>query len=397
MRHPTTSPIRIYLAILFATVLVVSGCQSVTANDLEWDDSGYTVSTVADGFEYPWGLDFLPQSEGNYALVTERTGAFYLLDLDTGGRTRIQGEVPEVTTRGQGGLLDVAVHPEFSHGENWVYVTYAAANETGNEFAAHLGRGRFNTETAVLEDFEVLLVAEPFFDGTGHYGSRVVFDHDGYLFMSTGDRRIRDSSQNLQNYWGTTIRLNPDGSIPEDNPFVDNDDVLDGIYTYGHRNVQGMTVHPETGDVWQNEHGQQDGDEINIIDVAGGNYGWPVATYSREYGSGAEIGDLPHERDDIVNPVYYWDGERYDDGQDGFPPSGMTFARGKLYMGNLPFEYLAEFELEGSSRENVEVVSERRILGNVGRIRDVARNPETGDLYVIADESSAPVLRLQFD
>ena len=384
-------------SVLLAGLVIASGCRSVAANDLDWDDSGYTVSNVAEGFEYPWGLDFLPQSEGNSALVTERTGSLYLLDLESGNRTRIGGEIPEVSTAGQGGLLDVAVHPDFADGENWVYLTYAAANDTGYEFAAHLGRGRFDTETAVLEDFEVLLVAEPFFHGTGHYGSRVVFDHDGYLFMSTGDRRIRDSSQNLENYWGTTIRLNADGSIPHDNPFVGDDSALDGIYTYGHRNVQGMTVHPDTGEVWQNEHGQQDGDEINIIDVAGGNYGWPVATYSREYGSGAEIGDLPHERDDIVNPIYYWDGQRYDDGQDGFPPSGMAFAAGKLYMGNLPFEYLGEFELNGDTRDSVEILGERRILGDIGRIRDVRRHPETGDLYVIADESRSPVVRLRFD
>lgn len=382
---------------VFTVFILVCGCRVIAADDLEWDDTGYSVSTVAEGFEYPWGIDFLPQSEGNRALITERTGGFYMVDLDDGTRTQVDGEIPEVSTRGQGGLLDVAVHPDFADGENWVYFTYAGVNDRGDESATHLGRGRLDTENATIESFEVLLVAEPFHDGTGHYGSRVVFDRDGYLFMSAGERQVRDEAQNLENYWGTIIRLHDDGSIPSDNPFVDDSDVPDGIYTYGHRNIQGMAVHPETGELWANEHGAQNGDEINIIDTPGANYGWPVATYAREYGSGAPIGDLPPERDDTVNPIYYWDGERYDDEQSGFPPSGMAFADGKLYMGNLAFEYLGEFELSGTSRETAEVRRERRILGDRGRIRDVGRHPETGDLYVLVDRSSAPLLQLTID
>ncbi len=383
---------RVFLPVF---ALIVVACAAPTPNEIEVDEGSYSAEVVADGLERPWGLDFLRPQNDNLALVTERTGGLQLVDLAEGTRQPVGGEIPEVVSRGQGGMLDVAVRPEYGDGgNNWIYLTYAGANDNGSGYATHLGRARFDRNDLSLYDFEVLFVAEPFHSQTGHFGSRIVFDNDGYLYMSSGDRRDRHTAQDLSSGWGKIFRFHDDGSIPDDNPFVGDDDALDAIYTYGHRNPQGLAIHPETGELWQNEHGERDGDEINIIDTPGGNYGWPVATYGREYPTGAAIGDLPHERDDIVNPIYWWDGTRYDDGQSGFPPSGMAFTNDGLFMGNLANEYLGWFHLEGADRSSVEVIRESRIVGGYGRVRDV-RSPVNSDtLYVLIDSGDAPLLRV---
>ena len=383
---------RVFLPVF---ALIVVACAAPTPNDIEVDEGSYSAEVVVDGLERPWGLDFLRPQNDNRALVTERTGGLQLVDLAEGTRQPVGGEIPEVVSRGQGGMLDVAVHPEYGDGgNNWIYLTYAGANDNGSGYATHLGRARFDRNDLSLYDFEVLFVAEPFHSQTGHFGSRIVFDNDGYLYMSSGDRRDRHTAQDLSSGWGKIFRFHDDGSIPDDNPFLGDGDALDAIYTYGHRNPQGLAIHPETGELWQNEHGERDGDEINIIDTPGGNYGWPVATYAREYPTGAAIGDLPHERDDIVNPIYWWDGTRYDDGQSGFPPSGMAFTNDGLFMGNLANEYLGWFHLEGADRSSVEVIRESRLVGGFGRVRDV-RSPDNSDtLYVLIDSGDAPLLRV---
>ncbi len=389
---------------LFLTVLVFLslGCRSPAADDVEDENGPYQIERVVENLTHPWGLDFLPNDESTghagFALLTERPGNLHVVDLERGELSQINSGVPEVVDAGQGGLLDVAVHPEYAPGQEWIYLTYAGADEGGNGFATHVARARLNRESEVLEDFEVLLVAEPFARATNHFGSRLVFDSQSRLYITTGDRQERYSAQDLASLWGKTLRINDDGSIPEDNPFIGDDEAHDAIYTYGHRNAQGMTVHPETGAIWQNEHGQRDGDEINIVDEPGGNYGWPIATYSREYTTGADIGDLPPEREDTVDPVYYWDGTRYDDGQEGFPPSGMAFYygdafpewEGNLLMGNLAHEYLGRFEVEGR-----DVLAEHRMLTGAGRVRDVRVHPDTGYVYVLIDSPDAPLLRLR--
>ena len=380
-------------------VIVVFGaaaCAAPTPNGLVVQDGAYEVEVVIEGFERAWGLDFLRPHEDGMALVTERTGSLFLVDLESGDRQEVGGEVPSVVARGQGGLLDVAVHPDFGEGDNhWIYLTYSGANEAGNAYATHLGRARLNANEPALHDLEVLFVAEPFDSSNGHFGSRIVFNPDGYLFMSSGDRRQRDSAQDLSSGWGKIFRFNDDGSIPSDNPFVGVDGAVDAIYTYGHRNPQGLAIHPISGALWQNEHGERDGDEINIIDTPGGNYGWPVATYAREYPTGRAINDLPHERDDIVNPIFWWDGTRYDDGQSGFPPSGMAFTSAGLFMGNLANQYLGWFDLQGTDRSDAEILGETRIVGGYGRVRDV-RSPDHSDmLYILIDDDDAPLLRVR--
>jgi aldose sugar dehydrogenase len=358
------------------------------------DASGFEIETVAEGFNEPWGMTFLP---GNgRMLVTERPGQLNLVDRETGDVAQISG-VPDVDARGQGGLLDVAVHPRFED-EPWVYLTWAGRNNEGLT-ATYVGRGLLDIEGRALTDFEVLHVAGPHVDSTGHYGSRIVFDADNRFYVTVGDRQFKNFgpdhyAQDTSNYIGTTLRFEDDGSIPADNPFVDDPEVQDAIYSYGHRNSQGMAIHPETGELWQNEHGEWNGDEINVIQ-AGGNYGWPIATYGVDYRTRERFADLPPDNPDTVDPVYFWEVDH----PEGFPPSGFAFYdgdafpewQGNAFMGNLRHQYLGRFTVEGHEVEMVE----RLLDGQGWRIRDVAVGPDNGYLYVLIDDSNVPLIRLR--
>ena len=384
------------------------------------DGDGFEAETVAEGLEHPWGIAFLQQSDSGVddrMLVTEREGALVVVHREDGTVETVDG-TPDVYAQGQGGMLDVTLHPDYPD-EGWVYLTYSASNDDG-ESATHLGRGELvldgegdesggNSEEGGddggggdgdaprIDGFEVLHIAEPFVDSNGHFGSRVVFGDDGMVYMTTGDRQFKDFgpdhvSQDTTNELGATLRLTPEGEIPEDNPFVDDEEFEDAIYSYGHRNAQGMTVHPETGELWQSEHGERDGDEINIV-KEGGNHGWPLVHYGCEYGTDVPVGELPHERDDTVDPVYYWEC-----GTGGFPPSGATFYdgdafpdwQGDLFVGNLAGQYLGQFEVNGTDVEETEP-----LLEDAGwRVRAVEDAPDTGHLYVLVDDSDAPVVRL---
>ena len=383
---------RSYLTAAGAACGAVAGCLGSTADDPAADPPSAAIETVADGLSNPWGLAFLP--DDGRLVVTERdTGRVVLVDRETGDRTEVEG-VPAVDPAGQGGLLDVAIHPEFP-AEPWLYLTYSATNDAG-ESTTHLGRGRLDPTAATLSAFEVLHAAEPFLDRDNHYGSRVVFGDDRRLYVSVGDRQFKDFgpnhvAQDRTNDLGTILRFEPDGSIPDDNPFVGEADARDPIYSYGHRNPQGLAVHPETGALWASEHGERDGDELNVIE-AGGNYGWPVATHACEYGTDQPVGDSPDEREDLVAPVYYWEC-----GTGGFPPAGMTFYdgpisewQGDLFVGNLAGTYLGRFTVDGTD------VTEREPLldGRGWRMRAVATAPDTGHLYAAVDAGDAPIVRL---
>jgi aldose sugar dehydrogenase len=358
------------------------------------ESSAFEIETVAEGFDRPWGMTFLP-GDGRL-LVTERPGHLKLVDRETGDVEQIFG-VPDVDARGQGGLLDVEVHPAFQD-QPWVYLTWAGNDDQGLT-ATYVGRGLLDIESRALTDFEVLHVAGPHVDSTGHYGSRIVFDADNRFYVTVGDRQSKDFgpdhySQDTTNYLGTTLRFEADGSIPADNPFVDDPDVRDAIYSYGHRNVQGMAIHPETGELWQNEHGENNGDEINVI-RAGGNYGWPIATYAVHYRTGQRFADLPPDNPDTVDPVYFWEADH----PEGFPPSGFAFYdgdafpewRGNAFMGNLAHQFLGRFTIDGHDVEKVE----RLLDGRGWRIRDVAVGPDNGYLYVLIDDSNVPLVRLR--
>jgi aldose sugar dehydrogenase len=376
-----------------ATLLPAAGCvDSLGGGGSEDGGGGFEIETVVDGLAHPWGLAFLPDDPR--LLVTEREGRLSLVDREEGSRETVDG-IPEVFAEGHGGLLDVTLHPEFPD-EPWVYLTYAATNDDGGLATTHLGRGRLTDEPR-LEAFEELYVAEPFAESENHFGSRAVFGEDDMLYVTTPDRESKEFgpehvSQDTSNGLGATLRFEADGSIPEDNPFVEDEEAEDAIYSYGHRNAQGMTVHPETGELWQSEHGESDGDEINVIEE-GGNYGWPVATYGCHYGSEEPLGDPPHEREDTVDPVHYWEC-----GSGGFPPGGMTFYDGEafpdwegdLFVGNLADEYLGRFSVDGSEVEELDP-----LLADEGwRIRGVESAPDTGHLYVLLDEGDAPLVRL---
>lgn len=354
------------------------------------DEPTPAVETVAEGFDQPWGLDFLPG--GDQLVVTQTPGVLSLVDTSSGAADDIEG-TPEVDTAGQGGLLDVAIHPEFPESE-WLYLTYSATNG-GGETTTHLARGGLDVDQQQLTDVEELFVAEPFRGDTDHYGSRVEIGPDGHLFVTIGDRGDKNfddhPSQETSHTLGTTVRLGLDGSVPEDNPFVDDPAVADEIFTYGHRNVQGMAFHPDSGQLWQSEHGEGDGDEINVIE-AGTNYGWPETHTGCEYGTDTPVGEDLAERDDITGPVHAWEC-----GTGGFPPAGIAFYAGDqfpawdgdLFVSGLAGDGLARFTTGDSEVEHVET-----LLTEEGwRIRDVAPGPD-GALYLAIDDDDTPLVRL---
>jgi len=332
--------------------------------------------TVVDGLDHPWAMAFLPDGD---VLVTERSGALLRVAPDNGERTAVEG-VPAVDARNQGGLLDVQLHPDFAE-NRLVYLTWSGECGPGN--ATHLGRGRLDGDR--LEDFETLFIATPCVDSTKHFGSRIVFDRQGHLFMTVGERGERDRSQDIGDHNGSVLRLLSNGDIPEDNPFVGRDDAEPAIYSYGHRNPQGAVIHPETGALWIHEHGPRGGDEINLPE-AGANFGWPKTTYGKEYW-GPGIG--PDELEGTVQPIHYWVPSIAPSGMDFYTGDRFPEWQGDLFVGALALTHLARLELDGT-----EVVRETKLLDDRGwRIRDVRMGPD-GYLYVLTDAGDGRLVRL---
>ena len=367
------------------------------------DDVAYAVETVATGFENPWGLAFLP--DDGRLLVTERPGRLSLVDPADGTVEPVAG-APDVFAADQGGLLDVAVHPDYPDDPR-VYLTYAAAAADSPAAAergatTHAGAGRLSLDGApALEAFEALFVAEPFREGAKHFGSRATFGPDGALFVTVGDRRDTafgpdHVSQDRSTELGATLRLTPDGDPHPGNPFVGDADAADAIYSYGHRNPQAMAVRPETGAVWQCEHGEEDGDEINVIE-RGGDYGWPVASEACRYGTDDPVAPGHDERDGVIAPVHYWPC-----GSGGFPPSGAVFYdggafpewRGDLFAGTLAAQYLGRFTVDGGGLGATVTERGPLLADREWRMRAVAVEPTTGHLYVAVDDGDAPVARI---
>lgn len=339
------------------------------------------VITVAEGLEVPWGLAFLPDGR---MLVTERAGRLRIVS-STGELSEPLAGVPEVHARGQGGLLDVALGPDFDT-DRRIYFSYAEPTARGVRTA--VARAELNVDALRIERVEVIFAQNEDPSGRHHFGSRLVFAGDGSVYVTLGDRsHHRDRAQELDNHFGKIVRINPDGSVPADNPFVERVDALPDIWSFGHRNIQGAALHPSTGVLWTHEHGPQGGDEVNI-GKAGANYGWPEITYGREYGTGFRIGEGT-ERDDIEPPVHQW--------TPSIAPSGMAFYtgdafpqwQGNLFVGALRGQLLSRLELD-----NGRVVHEERFLTELGsRIRDVRNGPD-GFLYLL-DESNGRILRLE--
>ncbi|MGE4533896.1 PQQ-dependent sugar dehydrogenase [Halomonas sp.] len=347
---------------------------------LETDHHTLRLERLATGLEHPWSLAFLP---GGDILVSERPGRLARIDAD-GGITRLDG-VPEVSTRGQGGLLDLALHPGFGSGEgedDWLYFTWSQAGDGGS--ATTLSRGRLSEDA--LEEVETLFVQDRFSAPGRHYGSRLAWLPDGTLLMSIGDRgRDPSRAQDGGDHAGSVLRLTQTGGVPEDNPFVGDPAVLDELYTLGNRNPQGLTVAAD-GSAWSTEHGPRTGDELNRL-VGGENYGWPVVSRGNDYATNEPIGrdSAPGMRD----PVHVFAGR--------FAPSGLTEVsgdtfpawQGQLLAGGLASERLVRLALEGDDVVEREVILE----GEIGRIRDVRQGPD-GALYLLEDAARGALYRL---
>jgi glucose/arabinose dehydrogenase len=336
------------------------------------------IETVAEGLDRPWSFAFLP--EGGI-LVTERSGALRTIGADGKLSDPIAG-LPEIAAEDQGGLLDIALHPRFDE-TRLVFLSFAEPRE-GGASSTSVMRGRLSEDLRSLADVEVIFRQQPAYEGGGHFGSRLAFDRTGALFVTTGDRQdLRERVQQTDNHIGKILRITEDGGVPADNPKPPG--WLPEIWSIGHRNLQGATIHPDTGQLWTVDHGTRGGDELNHP-LGGKNYGWPDVTYGREY-SGAPIGEGVTERAGIEPPVHYWD--------PSIAPSGMVFYtgdrypqwKGNLFVGALAKRHLARLVLEGDR-----VVEEQRLFEGMARIRDVRQGPD-GYLYILTDEA-APKGRL---
>ncbi|MCI0330222.1 MAG: PQQ-dependent sugar dehydrogenase [candidate division Zixibacteria bacterium] len=338
------------------------------------------VETFASGLEHPWGLEFLPDGR---ALVTERPGRLRIVS-PSGRLSPPLGGVPQVYARGQGGLLDVALDPNFEK-NRLIYLSYSEPGEGGTA-GTTVARGRL--EENRLDSVRVIYRQAPKVSGSSnHFGSRLVFRRDGTLFITQGDRyNQRDKVQDLSNGFGKIVRINPDGTVPKDNPFIGRKNARPEIWSYGHRNVQCAALHPETGELWTVEHGARGGDELNRPE-AGKNYGWPVITYGTDYDL-TKIGEGTSRRG-MEQPVYYWDPV--------IAPSGMCFYtgdafprwKGSVFIGSLTPGLLVRLELKDGK-----VTKEERYFGYLHeRIRDVRQGPD-GLLYLLTDNPEGRILRL---
>jgi glucose/arabinose dehydrogenase len=342
----------------------------------------FRVETVAGGLENPWAIAFLPDGR---KLVTERPGRLRILGADGKLSPPVAG-LPPVAAVGQGGLLDIALAPDFA-GSRHIYFTYAEPRDGGLN-GTSVAHARLVEEkgAARLDDLKVIFRQEPARGGGFHFGSRLAFARDGNLFVTLGERNTKDPAQDLSGHLGKVVRIRPDGSVPADNPFARKEGVRPEIWSYGHRNPQSAAIHPATGKLWTVEHGARGGDEINVPE-AGKNYGWPVISYGRDY-SGAKIGEGT-QKAGMEQPIFYWD--------PSIAPSGMAFYtgnafpgwRGNLFVGSLVLRHLNRLELDGEK-----VVKEERLLIGLGeRIRDVRQAPD-GTLWLLTDSRQGRVLRI---
>lgn len=328
-------------------------------------NNSYTYEILVDGLTNPWGLAFLAD---NSMLITEKKGT--LIHFKNGKKTSIKG-LPEILDWGQGGLLDIATDPEYTT-NGWIYFTYASPAGQGK--GANTAIARAQLEGDSLTQLQVLYKCAPNTKKGQHFGSRIAFDQEGYLYFSAGERGNRDENpQDISRDNGKIYRLHKDGSIPKDNPFVHKANAKKAIYSYGHRNPQGMLVHPKTGAVWVHEHGPQGGDEINII-TKGANYGWPIVTYGENY-DGTPITD-ERSRPEFTDPIFYW--------LPSIAPCGFTYITSDIYpalkdhllVGSLKFQYLEHLVLEGDK-----ITKREKLLEDVGRLRNVVQGPD-GYIYL---------------
>jgi glucose/arabinose dehydrogenase len=368
---------------LFLVVAPTLSCQSVRQSE----HHDYRVVTVVEGLEHAWSIAFLPDGD---MLVTERAGRLRIVRNDTLLPDSVPG-VPAVLAQGQGGLLDVMPHPEFAT-NRLIYLSFSKPVGDGERATTAVVRGRFENDR--LTDVQEIFQADT--RGAGHYGSRLAFDREGFLFISVGDRQApprgdleAHPAQDRSNHHGTINRLHDDGGVPADNPFVDSAGARPEIWTYGHRNPQGLAFHPETGDLWANEHGPQGGDELNLIQK-GRNYGWPVIGYGVNYGSGSAIHESTR-REGMEQPVHYWVPSIATSGLLIYTGDRFPAWRGNIFVGGLAGEQLARLTMDGRR-----VTDEETLVRGMARIRDVRQGPDGLIYLAIDDEGRKPsVVRLE--
>lgn len=359
---------------ILSVILSASSCGQ--QQDIDSETGTIQVDNIVSGLDHPWGLVFLPDGR---LLVTERSGSLRIVNQDSTLSEPVAG-VPEVFARGQGGLLDIELDPDFEQ-NNYVYLSFSEPDDSGNASTA-LGRGKFINDE--LQDFTVIFRQEPKVSGPNHFGGRIVFTPEEYIFLTTGERFKFDPAQNLENHLGTVIRIKKDGSIPDDNPFVGQANAEDEIWSYGHRNIEGAALHPETNELWIAEMGPRGGDELNQPEK-GGNYGWPEVSWGRHY-SGGDIPDPPTQPQ-FADAAMHWNPV--------ISPSGMIFYTGDLFpewkgsilIGGLSSTALVRVEVNGEQAEEVE-----RLDMNA-RIREVVQAPD-GSVYVLTDQGNGNIWRL---
>lgn len=399
------------MAAKFATVALMfltTDAFAAQTNAPEAEKTAITVTEVAKGLEHPWGMQFLP---GGGYLVTERSGTLRIIGADGKISEPVSG-VPKVVAQGQGGLLDVLLAPDFAT-SGLIYLSYTEPREAsppqtgakaiadgvkrmlpgsenvGLKNATTVARGKLalSGDAGTLSDVQVVFRQQPAFEGRHHYGSRLVWAKDGTLFITTGERSThRDLAQDLKTHLGKVIRINADGSVPTDNPYIGNSAALPEIWSYGHRNLQGAALNPATGELWTTEHGARGGDELNIP-RANKNYGWPIITWGIDY-SGAKIGEGT-TKEGLEQPVYYW--------KPSIATSGLAFYNADLFpswKGNALAGGLAGAVLERLVLNGDEVVGVEHLLHDRGdRIRDVRVGPD-GAVYVLTDDDDGKILKL---
>lgn len=362
----------VFLIFLLTAIAVATSCagdqsdvlHEINEDVIQSEAQAFRVEKVFEGIDVPWGMAFLPDGS---MLITQRSGDLHLF-RDGELHPDPVGGVPEVYAHGQGGLLDIELHPDYEE-NGWIYLSYSYEGDDGG----HTAIMRARLEGHTLTDQEVLFEGEPRSTGRVHFGSRIRFDSDGYMYFSIGDRGVMSNAQDLTNHSGKIFRLHDDGRVPEDNPFVNEPDALPEIFTYGNRNAQGMDVHPETDEIWTHEHGPRGGDELNVM-RAGNNYGWPEITFGINYDGSIITEDTA--KPGMEPPVYYW--------TPSIAPSGMAFVTGDRYpnwTGNVMVGALAHQHLQRVVLNGDEVVHTERLLEEIGRVREVKMSPD-GYLYI---------------
>ncbi len=342
------------------------------------------LTEVVGGLEHPWSLAFLPDDQGS--LITERPGRLRWLDAQGRLQAPLAG-LPQVYARGQGGLLDVALSPDFAR-DRLVYLSYAEADESGDKAGTAVGRGRLSEDMRGLQDFRVIFRQQPKLSEGIHFGSRLAFDRQGFLYISLGENNQRATAQELDKLQGKLVRLNPDGSVPPDNPFVGKPGARAEIWSYGHRNPQGMALNPWSGAIWLHEHGPRGGDEINVP-LKGRNYGWPLATHGVNY----SLLPIPEAEGEQVAgteaPQHVWEKSPAVSGMAFYSAERFPAWRHSLFIGALADQSLIRLQLDGDR-----VGHEERLLQDQGwRIRDVRQGPD-GYLYLLTDAPDGKLVRL---